>query len=240
MSVFKSTSFFLVAAAIFSGIALPVTVAAATCSVGADNESPLQLEARLAQCQAEIKAQSVLVDQKSKQATSLQRDISILKTKIEKAKTEIKARDLNIKKLNGGIQEKQQQINSLQQKIARMQASTAKLLREAYALESASFYQVLLSDQSLSSFFSDLDSFGSIDGALKNLFGQIKVAKAQNEDHKEQLESKKGKEAALKSVQLIEKKKTEVLQSEKDLVLKVTRKAKYRTAGTKQRIAARS
>ena len=60
-----------------------------TCDVGGENETPQQLEARLAQCQAEIKLQSTLVDQKSKQATSLQRDIAVLKSKIDKSKLEI-------------------------------------------------------------------------------------------------------------------------------------------------------
>jgi len=212
-----------------------------SCDVGGENETPTLLEARLAKCQEEIKHQSTLVDQKSKQATSLKRDLAILKSKIDKSKLEIKARELNIKKLDGGIVEKQKEISTLAQKIARMQAATAKLLREAHELEGASFYQVLLSDTDLSAFFADLDSFEAINGAMKTLFGEIKVAKAETQEHKVQLETKKGKEAALKAVQLVEKKKTEVLQTEKDRVLKVTKgeEAAYkRVLAEKQKVAA--
>ena len=223
-------------------LALPFgTQAALTCDVGGENEKPADLEARLAICQAEIKQQSTLVDIKKREATSLSRDISILKSKIDKAKAEIKARDLNIKKLDGGIQQKEKELTTLEQKIARMQASAAKLLRNTRELEGASLYQVLLSDQTLSSFFLDIDNFASIEGALKTLFGEIKIAKAETKEHKEELATKKTKEAQLKAVQLVEQKKTQVLQSEKDRVLRLTKgeEEKYKAVlAEKQKIAA--
>ncbi|MBI5400865.1 MAG: hypothetical protein HZB12_02015 [Candidatus Yonathbacteria bacterium] len=215
-------------------------MAALLCDTGGMNETPEQLEARLKICEAEIAGHTAVVDQKSREATTLQRDLAILKAKIDKAKAEIKARDLNITKLDGGIKQNQKKILTLAERLDSLNISLAKILREQRELESASTLQVLLSSQNLSDYFEDNDNYEQVEESMQNLFAEIKDTKSKTEKAKADLESKKTKEAALKAVQVIEKKKTEVLQNETDKVLTVTKgeEAKYKKLVAEKRMIA--
>ncbi|PIR45229.1 MAG: hypothetical protein COV10_00585 [Candidatus Vogelbacteria bacterium CG10_big_fil_rev_8_21_14_0_10_51_16] len=219
----------------------PEALLASACDVGGENETQDQLEARLKICEAEIAEQSVLVNNKAREATTIERDIAILKAKIDKARLEINKRNVNIKQLDGGIEVHKREIGTLEQKVGRMQESLAKLMRETRATRDVPAYHFLLSDQTLSSFFLDFDQFVALEGSLRDLFGSIKVAKAQTEGEKSALEVKKRKEAELKAVQEIERQKTQSLQNERDRILKLTKgeEAKYKEVlAEKQRIAA--
>jgi len=182
-----------------------------------------QLESDLAAIEAEIDAQKKILDDRQKQSVSLQRDIAILTAKINTAKLSIKARNLTIQKLSDDIGQKEVVIGGLTKKIDLEKESLAQLIRKTYEIDSYSFAEMVLSNQNISDFFGDLDSFDSIKASLQASFNQIKSAKNQTESEKSSLENKVSEETDLRKIQELEKKKTEEQEKEKQNILKISK-----------------
>jgi hypothetical protein len=166
--------------------------------------------------------ETILKDQKNK-SVSLERDIAILNAKIAKAKLNIKARDIAIEKLTSDIGTKRVVILKLSAKIDREKEAVAQLIRKTAQVEDASLSEVLLSNKPLSKFFEDVDSFASINTALRQSFDDLEITKAETNAQKELLEDKRGEETQLRTIQLLEKRKIEQDEAEKKKILTASR-----------------
>jgi len=202
----------------------PVQIRAALdCSTNFGSDSQSDLLVRLEQCQKEIAEQQTLVQQKQREATTLERDLDILNYKINSSKLQIKSREISIKQLSGDISTKAKEIISLEQKIVRLKESTAELLRKIADIEGKSLSEIVLSDDNISTVFADIDDFEYVGDELTKTMDEIRTTKAQTEQQKVQLEGKKDKELTLKSQLEIDKSKTESLSKQKDVLLKTTK-----------------
>jgi peptidoglycan hydrolase CwlO-like protein len=186
-------------------------------------ERKAQLEQELSVLQSQIDAQKKILEDKQKESVSLERDISILNAKIEKAKLNIKARNIAISQLTSEIGQKAVKIGSLNDKINREKDSLASILRQTNKLQSYSLSEVVLNDQSLSEFFSDIDSFTQVRSALKDSFIEIKGDTEKTKAEKDDLEDKKEDEINLKAIQELEKKRIEEQEAEKKRILKASK-----------------
>lgn len=182
-----------------------------------------QLELDLANLEKEIEAQRVVLEGKQRERVSLERDVAILNTKIDKAKLSIKARNLAIERLRNEIGGKEDTIDSLVSKLNREKDSLAQLIRKTNEIDSYSFAEIVLSNQNLSDFFIDLDSFTSIKEALNASFLLINSTRETTEDEKEALESKVSEELELKKIQELEAKNISRQEAEKQAILKESR-----------------
>ncbi len=182
-----------------------------------------QLQAQLTELEKEISNQNSLLQNKQKESVSLERDISIISTQIQKAQLSIKARDIALANLNDDIGEKQNTIGSLTEKIDREKEALAQLLRKTDQVDGHSFAEVLLAHENISDFFLDVDSFASVNGALEVSLAAISDAKKQTEEEKQALLEKEQEEAQLKKAQLLEKQRIEQNKSEKNKILSVTK-----------------
>lgn len=201
----------------------PSVAFAAECTSPVEGETEAQLQARLAACERDIQIQDGLVKAKQREATSLERDVAVLDARINKTKLEIKARDLSIKKLSGDISGKGKEITDLNLKIDRLQNAAAELLRRTHEIDEYSPVELLLSNENVSEFFGDLDTFQSVEGEVRSTVDTIFDVRAETQRQREELETKKERENNLKAVQQVEKQKTESLQQEKNSILKDTR-----------------
>ena len=136
-----------------------------TSSSTADQRAYCQNQITTLEAQLDVLNQQ-LAAQKS-QSGSLQGDITVLTTQINAKKLEIKTKQLTINQLGASITQKQQTIQTLDQKIEDEKDSLAQLLRKTNEMDSTTLTSFILSDQSLSDFYSDVSRFDSLKSDVK-------------------------------------------------------------------------
>ncbi len=186
-------------------------------------QSRAQLEQDLANLEAQIKGLTDSITQTAAQKASLNNDIKLLTQKIAQSKLKIKAHDAAISRLNQNISEKDRTISALDEKMGREKDSLAQIMRKTRYLEQYSLIDFGLQSQSLSTFFSDIDSFSTLNRALDQSFKDIRATEADIETAKTELEVAKDSETQKKLAQEAEKKKVETNQKEKNTLLTFTK-----------------
>jgi len=133
--------------------------------------------------QIEAQLTDLLNKQKEQQKATgtLKGDVAYLTSQINALKTKIKARALVIAQLKVNITEKVNTINSLSSKIDREHSSLAQLLRNTNEFDNDNLVNLILSSESISDFYSDLESYNSIKQAIKDSVDIINGVKTQNE-----------------------------------------------------------
>jgi uncharacterized coiled-coil protein SlyX len=182
-----------------------------------------ELESDLANLEAQIKALNGTIAQTKQQGVSLKNDISLLAQKITQSKLKIQAHNKAITKLNGTISEKNRNINVLDSKMEREKDSLSQIMRKTRYLEQYSILDFGLQAESLSTFFSDADSFSTLNRALGQSFDEIALTKSDLETVKSELEVAKDEETQKKLEQESEKKQVENNQKEKNTLLTITK-----------------
>ncbi len=205
---------------------LPLTLHA---DVVADRRAAL--EAELVIIEQQIAEQQVLLDDKARERTSLERDVAILDAQIRKAELQIQARTIAIQKLNTGISQKQETIGELGEKLQREKASLAQILRKTDRIDDVTLVEVVLSQKNVSEFFGDLDTFSDIKLALTVSFDELEDTRVQTEEEKVVLTDRRSDELELRQLQELERGKIAGFKAEKKKILDVTKgeEAAYQT-----------
>lgn len=146
-----------------------------------------QIEAELADLIAQQQAQS-------KQTGTLKGDVDYLTSQINALKAKIKARGLVIAQLKVDIVDKISTIQSLSKKIEREHDSLAHLLRNTNEFDNETLVHLILSDNEISDFYSDLEAYASIKKAVKDSADRIRGIKTDTEIAKTDLEKKQDAE----------------------------------------------
>ena len=182
-----------------------------------------ELETELANIEKQIETQNSIIQQKQRESTTLERDIAIFESKIEKSRLEIKARNLVIKKLEDSIKEKEGVIGTLSSKIDREKEFLAELLRKTNEIDSTSLIEVILGYENMSDFFNDLDTFGFIEESIQVSFDELRNDVTRTQAEKEALVADRTEQYELKSIQELQAKKNQEYKKEKEQILKVTK-----------------
>ena len=192
-----------------------------------------QIEAQLADLLNKQKEQQ-------KQTGTLKGDVNYLTSQINALKTKIKARALVIAQLKVNIAEKIDQISSLSDKIDREHESLAQLLRNTNELDDETVVNLVLSDNSISDFYSDLESYTSIKQAVKASVDIINGVKTQTEVAKTDLEKQQNAETDAKAE--LENAQKTVAKSEADkkvlLAISKNQEAEYATLAAQKKAQA--
>ena len=175
--------------------------------------------------QIEAELASLLNKQKEQQKASgtLKGDVTYLTSQINALKTKIKARALAIAQLKINIGEKVSTINALSNKIAREHASLSQLLRNTNEFDKENSITFLLSNDSISDFYSDLESYNSIKQAIKDSVDVINGIKTQTEAEKQNLEIKQDAETDAKAELESAQKKTTKAEADKKQLLAISK-----------------
>ncbi len=174
-----------------------------------------QIEAQLAELLLKQKEQQ-------KQTGTLKGDVSYLTSQINALVAKVKARALVIAQLKVHIAEKASTINSLSQKIKKEHQSLAQLLRNTNEFDNENMVHLILSDESVSSFYSDLESYASIKQAVKDSVDVLRGVKTETEIAKQDLEEKQNAETDAKAELESAQKKTAVAEAEKKRLLAIS------------------
>ncbi len=188
-----------------------------------DAERKKRLEAELQQVERQILTQQRLVEDKQLERQTLERDISIIESEIEKARLGIHARAVAIEQLSDQIGEKAVVLEILSEKANRQQESLADLVRKSALMEDYSLVEVMLSKQSFSEFFTDVAVFQNIKESLNESLEVLHQIRRDTVDQKDQLENKQETEAEMKLIQELQKKEIEAKEAEKEKILTVTK-----------------
>ncbi len=140
-----------------------------------------------------------LQKQQQKNTGTLIGDVNYLNSQINALKTKIKARELVVAQLKVNITDKVKTINNLSSDIERNRESLAQLIRKANQFDDESVLDIILSDESLSGFYNDLESYISIGQSVKDAVDVITGVKKQTEDAKAELEKKQDAEIDAKA-----------------------------------------
>lgn len=174
-----------------------------------------QIEAQLAELLEKQKAQQ-------KQTGTLKGDVAYLQSQIDALRAKIKSRALIISQLKVEISEKNTEIKSLSKKIDREHESLAQLLRNTNEFDNETIIHLVLSDDSLSSFYNDLESYSSIKRAVKESVDHIRGIKTDTEEIKKDLEKKHDAETDAKAELESAQKKVAVSEAEKKKLLAIS------------------
>ncbi len=182
-----------------------------------------RLEAELAKLEKEIAAKQKELESQKGQSASISRDISILNSQIEKSKLDIKNKNLVIQKLGGEIVVKNKKIDALSTKIEKEKESLAQLLRKERQMDNKSIISLILSNNTISETYGDIDAFNSIKRGLQTSMDEIRGVKVLTESEKRNLEEKKNKETDTKYELESAKAKVELSEAEKKKLLTISK-----------------
>jgi membrane-bound lytic murein transglycosylase B len=192
-------SFILVITLSFNGFLYKATPVAQADQV-LDNAQAdrTRLETELAQLEQEIaQKQQELTAQKG-QSVSLSRDIAILTTQIKAAKLSIQAKTLVITKLGGEITQKNKTIQELSAKIESEKESLAQLIRQDREIDDKSLLALILSQDTISDAYGDIDAFASMKKSIGASVDEINGVKTQTETETQNLEIEKNQQTDIK------------------------------------------
>jgi membrane-bound lytic murein transglycosylase B len=228
MTIRNVAMVFFVVIFIFSGFTtMPGKVYAFDCVKDlTDNSSPDQKQAcqnELNQLLAQVaELEGQLADQK-KQTGTITGDINYLTSQINALKAKIKARTLAIANLKVSINQKTSVILSLQQKIDREKESLAQLLRNTNEFDNEDLVNLILSDSSLSQFYSDVESYSTINQAVKKSVDTILGIKSETEVQKADLQKQQNAEVDAKAQLEDAQKKVAASQAEQKQLLAISK-----------------
>lgn len=150
-------------------------------------EQKVACQAALDQVNADLaQAQKDLATAKAK-SSSLSNDIATLDAKIKAEQLDIKAKNLLIQTLGNDITTKQSHINDLEANIVKGKDSIAQILRKTNEIDDYSLPEIILSETSLSKFFTDVDTFQAVQDGLKSTFEQLRSDEASTSAEKDAL-----------------------------------------------------
>ena len=188
-----------------------------------EQEREARLQAELYDIEKEIQQQRALLDEKQGERVSLERDVDVLDTQINKAELAIRQRTLTISQITNDISDREEAIRQLNDKMRRGQASLAQLLRKTNEIDDLSFIELILGNDNLSTVFSDLDSFNTLKLSLSDSFVLIADTRSDIETQKESLFEDQVAQQELRRIQELEQGRIEDRKDEKDELLRVTR-----------------
>jgi len=202
----KSIVFLLIISLLSPVVAFPFSVPKAqadfdclTLNTASSPDQKTYCEQQLNQIEAELT--TLLAEQaaQQKQTGTLKGDVDFLNSQIKALKVKIKAQSLVIAQLGVDIVDKTNTIVSLSSKIDRENASLAQLLRNANEFDNENMVNLVLSDDTISTFYNDLESYDSIQQAVKSSVDVINGVKAQTEVAKTDLQKQQNAETDAKA-----------------------------------------
>lgn len=202
-------------------LALPFGVRADAAADVAARRAALQAE--LEQLSQAIATQQAILEAKHTQTSSIQRDIDILNAQIQKDELSIKARDLTIQSLTSDIGDKNSTIASLNGKLSSELQSLGEILRRTNMIDQETFAELVLSGDSVSTFYEDLSSFAAIQGALQQSFNEITDTKTSTAAAKADLEDKRAQEQQLRQQQVMQENQVKANKAQETTLLAVAK-----------------
>jgi len=182
-----------------------------------------QLQAQLDQVEQQIAAQQAVLDQTQQEGASISRDIAVLDAKIAQAKLQIQKANINIEQLGADINVKVKTIGTLSDKLDASQQSLGQIIKKTNEIDNTSLAEIVLSDQSISDFFSDADSFDVLKSSLSDVYQQTVSSREQTQTQKDALDVRKNAEEDARQVIVAQQKLIQSDEAQKQKLLNLNK-----------------
>jgi len=187
------------------------------------DERRAELESELRDLQSEIDEQEQRLGVKRQERQTLERDVEILEAEIAKSQLQIRQNDIRINELSGGINQRQEYVSDLNEEIERKRDSLAELIRRRASVSDLSLVELVLSNENLSEFFSDINAVQSINGSLQTRFAEIRQARQEAEEEREVLANQRDRVTDTRQAIAAQKADVEQKEQEKEELATIAR-----------------
>lgn len=196
-------------------------------------EKTRQIEA----LQKEIDQFQQQIDANHGKALTLQTEISKLNAQIGQLNAEIKSLGVSIDQTALEIGQTQSQINDALETLGKHKDALAVYLRATNEIDQKSLTEVILNNNNLSDFFSQLHDLQATQDSLKTTIDNIKTLKAELDAQKDDLMGKKTDLEQMKRLQEIQKQGLNGVKQDKNEILQETKgeESKYQTLVSKRK-----
>ncbi|WKZ27224.1 MAG: lytic murein transglycosylase [Candidatus Paceibacterota bacterium] len=178
---------------------------------------------QIEEIQRQINELQAQVDANRGKASTLQGEINRLNGQINQLNLEIRSLNLSIERTTIDIRGTSDNISEAETELQKHKGALGKYVQYAYELDKLSLTEVLLNNDTLSDFFSDLNNVQTTQDSLRSAIASIRELKTGLEEKKMSLEEKKEELERLKSIQEIEKRMIDTTKAQKDRVLRETK-----------------
>lgn len=186
-------------------------------------EERAALQAQLDQIEKDIANNQGSLSVLQQQRTTLERDIKILDNKIKTAQLQIKQTDLSLKQIGSDIAQKKVGIAQVDANVAKGQRGLAEILRQTREIDETPIASVILSSQSISETFREIDNFQTLQASLKTAFEEMAALRTDLSERKAALEDKQEEQQTVRTAQVIAKQAVESDEKQKQNILTVTK-----------------
>lgn len=147
-----------------------------------------QLQGELDELQNELQLLENELNVYSGEVASYERDIAILENEIRKIRLEMQRARLIIRQTDFAIEQNEEVINALNEKVEKQKELLSKLILSIYKLDNTSSVEIILSSNTLSDFFNDINRIKNLQQGLAGTLNEVKEIKLDIEQEQEELE----------------------------------------------------
>lgn len=179
--------------------------------------------------QRQIDEYQTQIDSTQTKSKTLENEIAGLNAQINQINLEIKSLSLSINQTSLEIDQTQNKIFDTEDQIGKHKNAMIQYLKIVYENDQRSLTEIVLKNQSLSSFFNDINNIQTTQNKLRVTIDEMKQLESDLSNQKDDLESKKTDLERTKSLQEIAKKSVDRDKTQKNTILKETKgqEAKY-------------
>ncbi len=181
-----------------------------------------ELEKELERLEQEIRRSEIDITQTEAEKDSLRYQISVIENKINTLNYQIQRNNLLINDLGLQIGDTEQSIQKTTAKIQDSQKKLGDTLRTMYREDRKSVFFILLTEDDLSSFFSNLTLLERLSEETKNVLDEIKILKASLQGQKITLSEEKEEAERVARIQAIQRAEEEAARLEREKLYGLT------------------
>ncbi len=204
------------------------------------NLEPSECRKLLESCEAYYQEQSNEIEKDinktEEEKKTLENKIYSLKKKIQNLDYQIRQSNLIIKDLGFQIEDTEYSIESTSLKIEVSKGKLANILRNIYEEDQKPFIEILVSGDSISSFFDNLISLERLNSKSKELLQNIKLLKTNLENQKESLDGEKQDLENIVEIQTVQKQQNSQSRTEQEYYLELTEQEYQKYLAEKQEV----
>lgn len=179
---------------------------------------------------AKLKDLQVQLAAQKSRSGALQGNVNSLISQINSTQNKIKGQINTISSLSSQIGEKQKAINELDAELDRQHDSMRQLVKRTNELDQKGALYVMLSSESVTDFYQDLDDFLSIKQSLYASLDKVKEIKSMTEGQKIDLQDKQAQALDAKNALEFEKKKIQSSEAQARLLLNTSKTEEQKRA----------
>ena len=196
------------------------TVSAEECFTATLGDDKKDLEKALEKCQEEIEKTEKVLQKQQATRTNTEYDILLIDHEINKALLRIRSSDIAIGQLGDEIVSKEGTVSHLSEKIKEHQYSLGELLQRINESERKGFLNLLLSDATISAFFSRISEYESLRETMEDSIRDINNLKVRLTANVDELQEKKTQQTQVRHLRRASANQVQDRKSRKETILR--------------------